>query len=210
MSPLSPLRLKVGGSCPPGPMVAPPMALSPYRRPDPGRRYRAVCYLFWLAATGWCVAVWPDWNASQTRSSQFCRRSAAVGATRTTWRLQRHSWSGGLAQTRRRRVSCCRRAVCRLCTCENRRCASGTRPWGRQCSRWNPRVQTRTATASDRCPCWSHDAVSLDVMSPTHDSILMSLCRPWRDYLVTRLSVIAKKRAVCFFFRTTSVSRPTE
>jgi len=26
----------------------------------------------------------------------------------TTWRLQRHSRSGGLAQTRRRRVSCCR------------------------------------------------------------------------------------------------------
>jgi len=61
---------------------------------------------------------WPDWNASQTRSSQFCRRSAAVDATSTTWRLQRHSWSGGLAWTRRRRVGCSRRAVCRLRTCE--------------------------------------------------------------------------------------------
>ena len=72
-------------------------ALSPYRRPDPGWCCWAVCYLFRLAATGWCIAVWPDWNVSQTRSSQFCRRSAAVDAMCTTWRLQRHSWSGGLA-----------------------------------------------------------------------------------------------------------------
>jgi len=66
---------------------------------------------------------------------------AEVSTTRISWRLQRHSWSGGLAETRRRRVSCCRRAVCRLCTCENGRCASQARLWGRQCRRWNPRVQ---------------------------------------------------------------------
>ena len=69
---------------------------------------------------------------------------AEVSTTRISWRLQRHSWSGGLAETRRRRVSCCRRAVCRLCICENGRCASQARLWGRQCRRWNPRVQTRT------------------------------------------------------------------
>ena len=69
---------------------------------------------------------------------------AEVSTTRISWRLQRHSWSGGLAETRRRRVSCCRRAVCHLCTCENGRCASQARLWGRQCRRWNPRVQTWT------------------------------------------------------------------
>ena len=103
-------------------------------------------------------------NATQARSSVFCRRLVTVSVRQTTWHLQRYSWSNGLRHARHWRVCCCRRVVCHLHTRERMLCFSdmtvrssvyATKPRG---PKTDP-LGTLHVTGNRLWPAWTNDRV---------------------------------------------------